>query len=250
MHQLLGMRAALSGPRDCRRRRRSDDPARALRRVRRVRHIVRQLRATSCATTSRPCWTLLASGRPVVAVLASEYVAALHPLTPAEVERDARGDRLRRGRDDRARRGARRRRLRAGARRRADDALPRLRSTCPVVGLVGRALLPAAHRRARADRAALHRAGAARSRDLPRGHRDRLRVAVLGAQERDPRPAVRRCASTSRSASTNSSASLPSSPLRLSPPGLKTAAHPQAARRPRSSRSPTASRGGRSSSAT
>lgn len=30
---------------------------------------------------------LLASGRPVVAVLASEFVAALHPLTPPEVER-------------------------------------------------------------------------------------------------------------------------------------------------------------------
>ena len=30
---------------------------------------------------------LLASGRPVVALLASEYVAALHPMTPAEIDR-------------------------------------------------------------------------------------------------------------------------------------------------------------------
>lgn len=32
-------------------------------------------------------WELLESGRPVVAVLASEFVAAMHPLRPAEVER-------------------------------------------------------------------------------------------------------------------------------------------------------------------
>lgn len=33
-------------------------------------------------------WDLLESGRPVVAVLASEFVAAMHPLRPAEVERE------------------------------------------------------------------------------------------------------------------------------------------------------------------
>ena len=75
---------------------------------------------------------LLASSRRVVAVLAREFVAALHPLTPAQVERRLEaigfaavettvlGEELVAAAYE-------------GAHSNADNKLPRLRSTCPVV---------------------------------------------------------------------------------------------------------------------
>ena len=115
VHQL---HPPLPRARDSQRRRSPRDRRRALRRVRRVRRRVPQPRIRRPRRPSRSCATLLASGRRVVAILASEYVAALHPLEPAEVDRSARGPRIRGGRDDGARRGDRRRGLRARSQQR------------------------------------------------------------------------------------------------------------------------------------
>ena len=88
--------------------------------------------ASPSETTFRSSAQLLASGKRVVAMLASEYVAALHPLEPAEVERRLEalgfaavettvlGEEIVAAAYERVHSSA-------------GDAFPRLRSTCPVV---------------------------------------------------------------------------------------------------------------------
>ncbi len=126
-----------------------------------------------------------------MAVLASEYVAALHPLEPAEVDRRLEalgfaavestvlGEELVAAAYEQVHSSA-------------GDTFPRLRSTCPVVVSWVERFYPQLTHALVAGRAALHRPGSARARDLSRGHRHRLRLAVLGTQGRGARPAVRR----------------------------------------------------------
>lgn len=75
---------------------------------------------------------ILASGRPVVAVLASEYIAAMHPMSGTEVERSLVGLGF-----DSVESTVLGEELVAAAyeqlHARANDSFPRLRSTCPVV---------------------------------------------------------------------------------------------------------------------
>ena len=120
-------------------------PAHAIRTVDNVREVVAE-RCVACGACVSECRnpgfcvrddlpavrTLLASGTPVVAILASEYVAALHPLEPLEVERNllalgfsavettVLGEEIVAAAYERVHGSAR-------------DAFPRLRSTCPVV---------------------------------------------------------------------------------------------------------------------
>jgi diguanylate cyclase (GGDEF)-like protein len=85
---------------------------------------------------------LLASGRPVVAVLASEHVAALHPLSSADVEQG-----LEKLGFDAVETTVLGEELVAAAYEqihlRASDSFPRLRSTCPVVVAWVRRFYPA-----------------------------------------------------------------------------------------------------------
>ena len=78
---------------------------REVRRVRAVRLRVRARAATRCATTRRACGTCSTPARPVVAVLASEFVAAHAPHASRRGRARARGPRLLRGREHGARRG-------------------------------------------------------------------------------------------------------------------------------------------------
>ena len=120
-------------------------PARAIRSVDGVREIIPE-RCVACGACVAECRSpgfavrddlprvreLLASGRRVVAILASEHVAALHPLTPADavrrlealgfaaVETTVLGEEIVAAAYE-------------GVHGSSGDAFPRLRSTCPVV---------------------------------------------------------------------------------------------------------------------
>lgn len=120
-------------------------PARAIRSVDGVREIIAE-RCVACGACVAECRSpgfvvrddlpavraLLASDQRVVVILASEYVAALHPLQPAEVERNllalgfsavettVLGEEIVAAAYERVHSSA-------------GDAFPRLRSTCPVV---------------------------------------------------------------------------------------------------------------------